>query len=73
MAAVAAAALPDRKCHAMHLFSSLSFVRTYNHPTTVPRGAVLYSHSKVMGETLQAALLTHERFLTIDHSFKIFF
>ena len=29
--------------------------------------------SEFMGETFQAAQLTHERFLTIDHSCKIFF
>ena len=29
--------------------------------------------SEFMGKTFQAAQLTHERFLTIDHSFKIFF
>ena len=30
-------------------------------------------NSEVMGETFQAAQLTHERFLTIDHSCKIYF
>ena len=29
--------------------------------------------SEFMGKTFQAAQLTHERFLTIDHSYKIFF
>ena len=29
--------------------------------------------SEFMGKTFQAAQLTHERFLTIDHSCKIFF
>ena len=29
--------------------------------------------SEVMGKTFQAAQLTHERFLTMDHSCKIFF
>ena len=29
--------------------------------------------SEFMGKTFQAAQLTHERFLTIDHSYKMFF
>ena len=29
--------------------------------------------SEFMGKTFQAAQLIHESFLTIDHSFKIFF
>ena len=34
---------------------------------------VLHVSSEFMGKTFQAAQLTHERFLTIDHSCKIFF
>ena len=33
----------------------------------------LLAPSEFMGKTFQAAQLTHERFLTIDHSCKIFF
>ena len=33
----------------------------------------LLARSEFMGKTFQAAQLTHERFLTIDHSCKIFF
>jgi hypothetical protein len=33
----------------------------------------LVDNSEFMGKTFQAAQLTHERFLTIDHSCKIFF
>ena len=33
----------------------------------------LSASSEFMGKTFQAAQLTHERFLTIDHSYKIFF
>ena len=32
----------------------------------------LGSSSEFMGKTFQAAQLTHERFLTIDNSFKIY-
>ena len=37
------------------------------------KGMTIYVYSEFMGKTFQAAQLTHERFLTIDHSCKIFF
>ena len=33
----------------------------------------VHESNKFTGKTFQAAQLTHERFLTIDHSWKIFF
>ena len=35
--------------------------------------SVVHITSEFMGKTFQAAQLTHERFLTTDHSCKIFF
>ena len=54
--------------------------KVYNCPTikitTNICAALFYILTKIsefMGKTFQAAQLTHERFLTIDHSCKIFF
>ena len=64
------------------ILSFFFYVKTYKLETKAsflrPQGEEwvtnnLTGSSEFMGKTFQAAQLTHERFLTIDHSCKIFF
>ena len=52
---------------------SLKRLRNYWQILTTMTAWSLLDNSELMGKTFQAAQLTHERFLTIDHSCKIFF
>ena len=54
--------------HFLHIFPDLIKLHT-----TVKLFPPLGDSSEFMGKTFQAAQLTHERFLTIDHSCKICF
>ena len=47
--------------------SGLEFFEIQRAPSEIP------ANSEFMGKMFQAEQLTHERFLTIDHSCKIFF